>query len=128
VTAGGNDTGNPWARAISMPGMDYWIGSWVDSTAGRNCGTGTARAGTTSANAGLVRMPEKMSEAFVWHRKHDDLHAAREQKRKEKEGRKKKDPAQEARKRRKKSAKRKRAKKLHGDMVDYTIPSRQTAG
>ncbi|MBL8048696.1 MAG: PEP-CTERM sorting domain-containing protein [Chthonomonas sp.] len=24
-------TGNPWARAVSMPsGMDFWVGSWVD--------------------------------------------------------------------------------------------------
>ena len=29
--AGGDVTGNGWARPISMPsGMDYWIGSWVD--------------------------------------------------------------------------------------------------
>ncbi|MCC6423474.1 MAG: PEP-CTERM sorting domain-containing protein [Phycisphaerales bacterium] len=29
--AGGDSAGNGWARPISMPGMDYWIGSWVDS-------------------------------------------------------------------------------------------------
>lgn len=29
--AGGDTTGNAWARPISMPsGMDYWLGSWVD--------------------------------------------------------------------------------------------------
>lgn len=38
TTAGGNSnqntSGNAWGRAISMPGMDYWIGSWVDSGGG----------------------------------------------------------------------------------------------
>lgn len=30
--AGGDTTGNGWGRPISMSsGMDYWIGSWVDS-------------------------------------------------------------------------------------------------
>lgn len=29
--SGGNTTGNPWDRPISMSaGMDYWIGTWVD--------------------------------------------------------------------------------------------------
>ena len=31
-TAGGDPTGNGWARPISMTsGMDYWIGSWVNA-------------------------------------------------------------------------------------------------
>lgn len=30
--AGGDTAGDGWARPISMPsGMDYWVGSWVDS-------------------------------------------------------------------------------------------------
>jgi len=33
-TAGGDSAGNGWGRPISMPGMDYWIGSWVDSGGG----------------------------------------------------------------------------------------------
>jgi hypothetical protein len=32
TTAGGDTTGNGWGRPISMPsGMDYWVGTWVDS-------------------------------------------------------------------------------------------------
>ena len=38
TTAGGNsnmdDTGNGWSRSISMNGMDYWVGSWVNSGGG----------------------------------------------------------------------------------------------
>ena len=31
-TAGGDTTGDGWARPISISsGMDYWVGSWVDS-------------------------------------------------------------------------------------------------
>jgi len=31
-TAGGDTTGNGWGRPISISdGMDYWVGSWVDS-------------------------------------------------------------------------------------------------
>jgi len=33
-TTGGDSAGNGWARPISMPGMDYWVGSWVDSGGG----------------------------------------------------------------------------------------------
>jgi hypothetical protein len=29
-----NDNGNGWSRSISMNGMDYWIGSWVDGGGG----------------------------------------------------------------------------------------------
>lgn len=28
---GGDSAGNGWGRPISMPGMDFWLGSWVDS-------------------------------------------------------------------------------------------------
>jgi hypothetical protein len=32
---GGDTTGNAWTRPISMPsGMDYWLGSWVNSGGG----------------------------------------------------------------------------------------------
>lgn len=30
--AGGSNDSNGWGRPISMPGMDYWVGSWVDTT------------------------------------------------------------------------------------------------
>lgn len=30
TTAGGDSAGNGWSRPISMSGMDYWVGSWVD--------------------------------------------------------------------------------------------------
>lgn len=30
TTAGGDSLGNGWSRPISMTGMDYWLGSWVD--------------------------------------------------------------------------------------------------
>lgn len=36
TTAGGDSAGNGWARPISMPGMDYWIGTWADSGNGAN--------------------------------------------------------------------------------------------
>jgi hypothetical protein len=31
---GGDSSSNGWGRQISMPGMDYWVGSWVDSGGG----------------------------------------------------------------------------------------------
>lgn len=34
TTAGGDSSGNGWARPISMSGMDYWLGSWVDGSMG----------------------------------------------------------------------------------------------
>lgn len=30
TTAGGDSVGNGWSRPISMTGMDYWLGSWVN--------------------------------------------------------------------------------------------------
>jgi hypothetical protein len=36
-TPGGDTSGNGWGRPISMSaGMDYWVGSWVDSGNGAN--------------------------------------------------------------------------------------------
>ena len=32
TVSGGDASGNGWGRPISMPaGMDYWVGTWVDS-------------------------------------------------------------------------------------------------
>jgi hypothetical protein len=55
VAVGGNDTGNPWARAISMPGMDYWIGSWVDGAGGSELWHWNGASWDNVGNAGLVR-------------------------------------------------------------------------
>ena len=30
TTAGGDSVGNGWSRPISMTGMDYWLGAWVN--------------------------------------------------------------------------------------------------
>ena len=32
--AGGSSNSNGWGRPISMPGMDYWIGTWADGGGG----------------------------------------------------------------------------------------------
>jgi hypothetical protein len=55
VTAGGNSTGNPWARAITMPGMDFWIGSWVDGAGGSELWKWNGAAWLNTTSAGLVR-------------------------------------------------------------------------
>lgn len=54
---GGDTTGNGWARPISMSsGMDYWVGSWVDSGNGAelykyNAGWSLTYATYTPTNA-----------------------------------------------------------------------------
>ena len=55
VEAGAGDSaGNPWARAISMPGMDYWIGSWVNDGGGSQLWDWNGTAWAEVGNAGLA--------------------------------------------------------------------------
>jgi PEP-CTERM motif len=51
-TLGGDSAGNGWARPISMPGMDYWVGSWVDSGNGAEVYKHTGSWGIQSATYG----------------------------------------------------------------------------
>jgi hypothetical protein len=52
-TAGGDTTGNGWVRPISMSsGMDYWVGSWVDSGNGAEVWKYTGTWGLQSATYG----------------------------------------------------------------------------
>lgn len=50
---GGATSGNGWNRPISMPsGMDYWVGSWVDSGNGAEVWKYTGAWGVQSATYG----------------------------------------------------------------------------
>lgn len=50
TTAGGAVTGNGWSRPINMSsGMDYWVGSWVDSGNGAELYAYTGSWGLTEA-------------------------------------------------------------------------------
>lgn len=46
---GGDSVGNGWGRPISLSGMDYWVGSWVDSGNGAEVHKYTATWGLQSA-------------------------------------------------------------------------------
>lgn len=61
VREGGNSTGNPWGRAISMPGMDFWIGSWVDGDGGSQLFDWNGTGWTEIGNAGMVRGTDTLS-------------------------------------------------------------------
>lgn len=56
VRDGGNSSTNPWNRDISMPGMDYWIGSWVNDGGGSELRewNGSEWVSVGSGNAGLA--------------------------------------------------------------------------
>jgi hypothetical protein len=62
---GGDTTGDGWARPISMSsGMDYWIGSWVDSGNGielRNAPAWGLIAASYGPNAGNVSVSKDTS-------------------------------------------------------------------
>lgn len=50
--AGGDSVGNGWNRPISLSGMDYWVGSWVDSGNGAEVHKYTGAWGLQSATYG----------------------------------------------------------------------------
>jgi hypothetical protein len=51
---GGDTTGNGWSRPISLSaGMDYWVGSWVDSGNGANLSEFTSVWGQQSQTGGV---------------------------------------------------------------------------
>ena len=53
TTAGGDSTGNGWARPIGMSsGMDYWMGSWTDSGNGAEVYKYTGSWGLQNATYG----------------------------------------------------------------------------
>ena len=49
TVAGGDNVGNGWNRPIALSGMDYWVGSWVDSGNGAEIHKYTASWGLQSA-------------------------------------------------------------------------------
>ena len=62
VGAGGAESGNPWGRAINMPGMDFWIGSWVNTTpAGSQLWDWNGTGWDEIASAGLVAGSDTLS-------------------------------------------------------------------
>ncbi len=74
TTAGGDTTGNGWGRPISMPaGMDYWVGSWVDSGNGaelyKYTGSWNAQSTTYGANPdnlGLSKNTSSITLQFAY--------------------------------------------------------------
>ena len=52
TVAGGDSVGNGWSRPISMSGMDYWVGSWVDGGNGAEVHKYTASWALQSATYG----------------------------------------------------------------------------
>ncbi len=70
TTAGGDTVGNGWGRPISMPsGMDYWVGSWVDSGNGaeiRNfTGTWPVQSATYNPNPDNLSVSKDTSSVTV---------------------------------------------------------------
>lgn len=70
TTAGGDTAGNGWGRPISMPsGMDYWVGSWVDSGNGaevwKYTGTWGLQSATYAANPDNVGATKDSSSVTV---------------------------------------------------------------
>jgi hypothetical protein len=49
---GGDSAGNGWSRPITMPGMDFWIGTWVDSGNGAEVRAFSGTWGLQSATYG----------------------------------------------------------------------------
>jgi len=52
TVAGGDSAGNGWGRPISMPGMDYWIGTWADGGNGAEVRNYSGSWGLQSATYG----------------------------------------------------------------------------
>ena len=72
-TGGGDSSGNAWARPISMPGMDWWIGSWADSGNGAEVWKYTGSWGLQSAtyasnpdNVGLTKDTSSVTIKFAY--------------------------------------------------------------
>jgi hypothetical protein len=69
TVAGGDNTGNGWGRPISMSGMDYWVGAWVDSGNGaevRNfTGTWPVQSATYGANPDNVSTVKDASSVTI---------------------------------------------------------------
>src|SRR5688500_11221944 len=61
VEAGGDSAGNPWGRDISMPGMDFWIGSWVNDSGGSELWDWNGSGWTNLGSANLVRNADLLS-------------------------------------------------------------------
>lgn len=69
TVAGGDSAGNGWGRPISMPGMDYWIGAWVDGGNGaevRNfSGSWGLQSATYTANPDAVGVTKDASSVTI---------------------------------------------------------------
>ncbi len=52
TATGGDGASNAWGRAITMPGTDYWLGSWVDSGGGVQLFHTDGVGGWTQLNSG----------------------------------------------------------------------------
>ncbi|TSA41700.1 MAG: PEP-CTERM sorting domain-containing protein [Verrucomicrobiales bacterium] len=69
TVAGGDSAGNGWARPISMPGMDYWVGSWVDSGNGaevyKYTGAWGLQSATYAANPDSIGVTKNTSSVTI---------------------------------------------------------------
>jgi len=73
TVAGGDNVGNGWARPISLSGMDYWVGAWVDSGNGAEVYKYTAGWGIQSAtyalnldNIGVIKNTSSLTVQFKY--------------------------------------------------------------
>jgi hypothetical protein len=67
---GGDSVGNGWSRPIGMPGMDFWLGTWVDSGNGaevRNWGGASwgLQSATYGANPDAISVSKNSSSVTV---------------------------------------------------------------
>jgi len=69
TVTGGDSAGNGWGRPISMPGMDYWVGAWVDGGNGaevRNfSGSWGLQSATYGANPDAVNVTKDSSSVTI---------------------------------------------------------------
>lgn len=69
VDGAGTSTGNGWNRPISMNGMDYWVGSWMDSGRGAEvyqfASDAWARTATTYGQAAPLAVPTVSGNSFT---------------------------------------------------------------
>lgn len=69
TVTGGDSAGNGWGRPISMPGMDYWVGAWVDGGNGaevRNfSGSWGLQSATYAANPDAVSVTKDNSSVTI---------------------------------------------------------------
>ena len=70
-TPGGDSAGNGWSRPIGMPGMDFWLGTWVDGGNGgevRNWGGASLglQSATYGANPDAISVSKNSSSVTIF--------------------------------------------------------------